>query len=612
MYLRSISIRNYKSYLDSGDIRFDPGFNVIVGQNDSGKSALLEAASLRFEQRPHLSLKTVPNRDEPPPELASSCLAEMHVEAIDVVSVIGSRLEVVVKTRQGLTEGHVLTTLNDFATRGGLVRALWHPGSMNSAELCSVDWSGTPAAMSLVFANARFESVNSTRTSDTPPGDHLVGEVANRFWKRIYAFRAERLNVGEANISVSSELSPNASNLAAVLHLLSSSNSARFNRLVRNVNTVFPHIRGITARPVENNRARILVWSVDPETERDDLAVPLAQSGTGVGQVLAILYVIMTSSSAKTLIIDEPQSFLHPGAARKLLSIFKEHPQHQYIISTHSPTALMATAGTIYVARRADSETIIERVDAKNRLQLEGLLAEVGVRLSDVFGADRVLWVEGPTEERCYPVIAETLGMISLQGTVIVGVVNTGDFEGRRTKATYDLYDRLSTKSALLPPLVGFIFDQDGRSANERQRWETQSGSAITFLDRRLYENYLIDAEAIAHLLNSVDIDPATGRKQSAVTAADVADWITKHGEDPKYFKDAEKTAKLSESDWAVHVHGASLLRDACGALTDLRVNYGDHKADYGLRLTQWLIDNRPSALTEIVERLKSKLAQSS
>src|SRR5204862_1210440 len=82
----------------------------------------------------------------------------------------------------------------------------------------------------------------------------------------------------------------------------------------------------------------VQVWQVDPVTERDDLAVSLNDSGTGVGQVIAILYVAVNSNAPRTIVIDEPNSFLHPGAARKLIEILKSDPlnQHQYIIATHS------------------------------------------------------------------------------------------------------------------------------------------------------------------------------------------------------------------------------------------------------------------------------------
>ncbi|MCC0179139.1 ATP-binding protein [Waterburya agarophytonicola K14] len=101
----------------------------------------------------------------------------------------------------------------------------------------------------------------------------------------------------------------------------------------------------MSTRPIINddkNEVELRIWSIDPETDRDDLAFPLEACGTGVSQVLAILYVVITSKEPRTIIIDEPQSFLHPGAARKLIEILQDFPQHQYFISTHSPSIISA------------------------------------------------------------------------------------------------------------------------------------------------------------------------------------------------------------------------------------------------------------------------------
>lgn len=42
------------------------------------------------------------------------------------------------------------------------------------------------------------------------------------------------------------------------------------------------------------------------------------------------------------IVIDEPQSYLHPGAAKKLIEILQEFPQHQYFIATHSAEIIAA------------------------------------------------------------------------------------------------------------------------------------------------------------------------------------------------------------------------------------------------------------------------------
>ena len=65
MLLRQAIITNYKSFLSPAKVEFGPGFNVIVGRNNSGKSALLEAISLGFEAVPHRSPVTIPKvRDQ--------------------------------------------------------------------------------------------------------------------------------------------------------------------------------------------------------------------------------------------------------------------------------------------------------------------------------------------------------------------------------------------------------------------------------------------------------------------------------------------------------------------------------------------------------------------
>src|SRR5208283_5819881 len=96
-------------------------------------------------------------------------------------------------------------------------------------------------------------------------------------------------------------------------------NAARFRELNKQLNAILPQVRWVSVRSVDQSQVEIVVWAHDPESQREDLAVPLLESGTGIAQVLAILYVVMTSERGQAIIIDEPQSFLHPGAARKLI-----------------------------------------------------------------------------------------------------------------------------------------------------------------------------------------------------------------------------------------------------------------------------------------------------
>jgi hypothetical protein len=62
MHFSKFKLENYKSIHSSGDLLFTPGFNVIVGRNDVGKTALVEGLSLAFGTISHRSEKTIPYR----------------------------------------------------------------------------------------------------------------------------------------------------------------------------------------------------------------------------------------------------------------------------------------------------------------------------------------------------------------------------------------------------------------------------------------------------------------------------------------------------------------------------------------------------------------------
>jgi hypothetical protein len=268
-------------------------------------------------------------------------------------------------------------------------------------------------------------------------------------------------------VGTSCVLKSDASNLAEVLSNLQG-NPNRFTRFNKYVSTVIPGIKELAVSPYNKNSVEIKIWTLDPATEREDLAYPLSHCGTGVSQVLAILYVVITSQEPRIIIIDEPQSFLHPGAAKKLIEILKEFPQHQYFIATHSPaTITAANPSTIVKLRHEDGETKALVMKSENIKEQRDLLSELGVSLSDVFGADSILWVEGPTEELCFPMILEKIAKKPQRGIQILAVKNTGDLEGKRAEVIFDIYDKLSGGNSLFPPAIGFIFDRELRKEQE-------------------------------------------------------------------------------------------------------------------------------------------------
>ncbi len=317
--------------------------------------------------------------------------------------------------------------------------------------------------------------------------------------------------------------------------------------------------------------------------------------------MLAILYVVLTSQFPRSILIDEPQSFLHPGAVRKLLEILQEFPQHQYIVTTHSPTALSAVdTKALYLVRKPNAESLVERLNVSAAADQNQLLAAVGARLSDVFGADNILWVEGQTEERAFPLIVHRILRRPLLGTAVLAVIQTGDFETKDTQRVIDIYRRLSQGSALLPPALAFLFDREERS--QQQIDDLRRLGNVRFLNRRMYENYLIDTEATASVINEINRFSGT----NVIQPITLDTWIASHRWDKKIWVSKKKQVDDFEY-WITDCHGANVLSLLFQEYSLPGIRYD--KVRDGLALTNWLVDNKPAQLTEVSEILAAIIA---
>ncbi len=71
MRISEFRIKNYKSYYEEQSFQLNPGFNLIAGQNNVGKTALLEALQLNISGKPHRSVLSRPQETTPPDRYTS-------------------------------------------------------------------------------------------------------------------------------------------------------------------------------------------------------------------------------------------------------------------------------------------------------------------------------------------------------------------------------------------------------------------------------------------------------------------------------------------------------------------------------------------------------------
>lgn len=217
--------------------------------------------------------------------------------------------------------------------------------------------------------------------------------------------------------------------------------------------------------------------------------------------------------------------------------------------------------------------------------------------------------VEGRTEEECFPLILDRLSSSRTGSITIKGVRQTGDFEkggSKRAKLTLDIYSTLSQGAGLLPPAVGFLFDTEEKSDKEKQDLRRQArsvGTDVLWLGRRMYENYLIDRNAICSLLDVLD-----NQLSRDTIERRVADWFDdnlQNGNKRQYWS-GKKAEHRSDSNWFLHIHGGNFLKELFSNVSKSRVAYD--KVKHGILLTEALLESDPGRFREISDQLESLL----
>jgi predicted ATPase len=519
MQLEELRVQNYQSFSDTESLTFKAGFNLIIGQNNSGKSALLRAITANFADDRHRNelkwettkipmVKVTYKVSVAIPEF-KDWIFMMSPETIifPVPSHDHASAQLFFESLSQIT-----ATLNKYPTVDR-----FEPEVDPCHEL---------------FERADFQNSPSlqltARNGDITSGfAYNMGESLSlcfwRGWKaKMFYFNAERMGLGEAPYSRQERLTPKADNLPNVLFVLKGERGSLFEKLVIHLREVFPTVGNISvgSNP-DNGHLQILVWPTQ-EMLHLQQAFPLNSSGTGVSQVIAILVAVMTIDQA-VIVVDEINSFLHPAAVKTLIRILQTYyPQHQYIISTHAPEVITCcNPSTIHLVQREGYESKVTALDVESVNSFREISENLGISMSDVFAADHVVWVEGPTEEICFRYILDATNEIAVpRGLVFSAVSATGDFLPRRSRQlVFDIYNQLTTATAALPVTTRFSFDSEALTEEEKGELVRNSSGRLSFLPRRHLESYLIDATAINEFIQNRNPDLAATVDTEAVKA---------------------------------------------------------------------------------------------
>jgi putative ATP-dependent endonuclease of the OLD family len=240
------------------------------------------------------------------------------------------------------------------------------------------------------------------------------------------------------------------------------------------------------------------------------------------------------------LLVEEPEIHLHPALETSMMRYLKTVGQEcQIFITTHSTNFLdTAEMRNVYLASRNESTTVqlLSMADAE-----ESIPRELGIRLSSLFMFDRLVFVEGPSDEDVIREWASTLEINFSQANVgFVSMDGVRNFAHYATEKTIAFLSRRQVK-------LYFVLDRDERDDTEIKRLTDRLGrqANVTLLNRREIENYLLNPRAIAEFI-VVKQQFAGNADVKWPSVASISDQIAESAEKLKSFAIEKRISRIA------------------------------------------------------------------
>ncbi|HFK1790659.1 TPA: ATP-dependent endonuclease [Bacillus pacificus] len=579
MKLVSVKLSNYKSVKQSELIKINEQATIFAGKNNTGKTSLIEAI---YKITNGSFVDFIPQGSKTTElEMRVNFSEEEFLNIREIFNENGYKLDghynyrIIYRYDQTLN----LTCLMALQM---IVESASDPSFIEPFDFLS---NNSTQSQTEIKAKYQLSNVNSLGTTILGTPGFLAPLM--QFIKENFVFiSGNRYVPNSEKALLQQDLSINGENLNSYLYTLHNNNEKVYDVIINTFKEIFDDVTSVNT-PINFDQNTNISLSFQGVNK----PIQLFNCGSGFTHVLLLLCVLYSQEN-RIVLFDEPHVYLHPSAEKAIYDLINETDSHQYILTTHSPILInYPFKKNLYLVNKKDGFSKFTQLDS-----VREILNDIGVSNSDFALSDKVLFVEGPTEEVVIPMVLNHFGMKQIGYNYrILKMGGTGN-EFSKKSAMQNHKDKLDLilngiTDSPIPYLI--LIDRDEKDEERIRQLKEKYGDNIQVLERREFENYLIDCyEEIAKVINA-------NRNENVITPEEVEKIVT------------ELLGQTDNSD-LYQTRGSipTPLRQVIGSsvLELLFLEYGltYNKVLHGKELVSYILKNQPDKLKAFKDLLEA------
>jgi energy-coupling factor transporter ATP-binding protein EcfA2 len=460
MYLEELVIHNFRGFKDY-TLKLKP-FNVLIGENNSGKTSLLQAIQLVYE-----SIQVLFGEGE-------------HPRFTDINWQVNSAQTI---SRLGLSDTELIFFKK--VPEGLHISAKWSNGLQLNFGV----------TQKTVFIFELFENgISIADKLNDPRVQELITPVYSS--KAIMLPPVGTISPNETFISrhqmdaLQAQGRYNETWRGNLFWSYNSGDKTAFDDLSEFIRTYIPNSNVHPPRLSEDNATKFVI-----EYAEDSDIYDISSGGGGLRTLVSIA-TILKLTRASCILLDEPDTHLHSKLQRDIAEILLEHSESQNIqmvIATHSPDIIDSVPldSLLFVDRLLSKAVPVDNVG--NALVSLGALTNSQAVAAT--GAKSIINIEGRGDKIVFPECAKKSGT-EFPGVPNARLIASGKKNLKEVKHIHrGLLDFLKVDMKIVA-----INDLDYDSIAQEMdgiKEEREKGVLILTLGKKEIENYLLDANAI-------------------------------------------------------------------------------------------------------------------